>query len=264
MAEPNSGPDLSPARGRRIGRFFRYPRRSAYELDNRQKTSRSIPRNRIKTQERVNKRIKTTPPSALALDCVRDLAFDLARARTIDIAIDFLRALDRAHIRARARDLDRAYAFEEKINFFNKIAEAITSSRPGEVLDLIEKILSTDLQAWERRLVTLLYDAVRCAVANTFVERRQTSRDLAIGLLEYAYEGLLMSEQSEQPWWRPWWQRWWQRLSRPWKKDLEIEKLKQDVLDDYWFLRMVRMREQGKLSAWEGIRLVREDKEFEE
>ncbi len=132
--------------------------------------------------------------------------------------------------------------------FFNKIAAAIKSSRPGEALDLIEKNLSTGLRERERRLVTLLYDAVRCVAANTLVDLRQAGRDLAIGLLEYAYEGLLLFE----------------RIKRPWKKNLGIEKLKHDVLDDYWFLHMVRMREQGKLPAWEGIRLVREDKELEE
>jgi hypothetical protein len=38
----------------------------------------------------------------------------------------------------------------------------------------------------------------------------------------------------------------------------DIEKKKQDVLDVYWFLRIVQEREAGKLPAWEGIRLVRE------
>jgi hypothetical protein len=71
-----------------------------------------------------------------------------------------------------------------------------------------------------------------------------------MNLLEYFYEGFQWSGKRERPWWKPW---------RRFRRSIyNTEKLKQDVLDLYWSLRLVQAREAGKLPAWEGIRLVRE------
>jgi len=56
---------------------------------------------------------------------------------------------------------------------------------------------------------------------------------------------------------RPWWQRWLSRRRIDYNKNKQNED-KQAILNLYWWLKFIMAREEGKLPAWEGIRIVRE------
>jgi energy-coupling factor transporter ATP-binding protein EcfA2 len=173
-----------------------------------------------------------TPARGHALDL--ELALDLDRALALELALD----------------LDLYFRENINVDLFSKVKKALQSKNVYESLALIENILSTDLPVHERRWLRLISDKLFIAKANTFVEYRQASRNFAMNLLEYFYEGFQWSGKRERPWWKPW---------RRFRRSIyNTEKLKQDVLDLYWSLRLVQAREAGKLPAWEGIRLVRE------
>jgi hypothetical protein len=71
-----------------------------------------------------------------------------------------------------------------------------------------------------------------------------------VRVIEYAYPGYDRLAQNEIPWWR--------RLFSRGAGEWEAEK--QTALDLYWSLKIIAAREEGKLPAWEGIRIVRERK----
>ncbi len=176
----------------------------------------------------------------LSLSRDRDLA--LARGCELSLTLDL--DLDLARV------LNRAFIKEINIDLFSKFDKALQSNNIDHAQDSIEKILSNDLPVHERRLAMLISDALYMAKANTLVDYRRASRNFAIKIFEYSYEGFQRLIKRIRPWWKPW-----RRLRRSMD---DTEKKKQDVLDLYWSLRLVQAREAGKLPAWEGIRLVRE------
>lgn len=215
-------------------------------------------------------------PSISTLSRALDLAFDRTRARaraldrilglylirdlTLDHALDhaLVRARNRnrahAHELARelylARDLARDLIKKIKVNLFSKVEKALQLNNVDKALDLIEKLLSMDLPVHEQRKMKLLSNTFNMTKARAFLDYRRASRNFAINLLEYVYDGLQLLGKIERPWWKPW---------RRFRRSMDDnEKLKQDVLDSYWFLKIVQARESGQLPAWEGIRLVRE------
>jgi hypothetical protein len=98
---------------------------------------------------------------------------------------------------------------------------------------------------WGRVLNALLtVDA-----AENPIEMRAAQRRYAACVFEYSYEGQVTLEKEERPWW--------QRLLRI-RGKVNWEAGKQIALEGYWWLQIVRLREEGKLDAWEGIRIVRE------
>jgi energy-coupling factor transporter ATP-binding protein EcfA2 len=209
------------------------------------------------------------PPThtlACARYCARSLDRGLNRIlasnlyRALQLTGSLTRAHDHSHDLVLDRDRARKLAFDItlvrgfkkslKINLLSDVEGAIQSSDFDRARDLIEKILLTDLPDDVRRWVKLISDAVNMVKAETFVKYRLANRSVVIRILEYAYDGLQLSVKRERLWWKPW---------RRFRRSMDdIEKMKQDVLDLYWSLRMVQAREAGKLPAWEGIRLVRE------
>jgi energy-coupling factor transporter ATP-binding protein EcfA2 len=160
----------------------------------------------------------------------RTFALDLAHAisRAYSSATDLARA--RARDRVRVRDYTLAGALDHA--FYH--------------------VLNRDLTFNKNINVDLYSNTLYMAKANTLLEYRQVRHDFSIKKFEIIYDKLQLPGIIERPWWKPW---------RRFRSMYYIERLRQDVLDLYWFLRLVQAREAGKLPAWEGIRLVREFKE---
>jgi energy-coupling factor transporter ATP-binding protein EcfA2 len=177
----------------------------------------------------------------------------LTRTFACDLDSTLTRDFDLYLSLAHARYLARTFINDINFDLFSKVNKAIQSNNVDEAQDLIKKILSMDLPVHVHGWSELISDRLYMSKANTIVEYRRVSRNFAIKLLKYVYDGLQLLGKRERPWWKPW---------RRFRRSMDAaEKWKQDILDLYWFLRIVQMREAGKLQAWEGIRLVREFKE---
>lgn len=113
---------------------------------------------------------------------------------------------------------------------------------------LISEDLSKNVHKW--RYLEIMSEVETKKKDETFIKCRHTNRNTTVRLLEFLFEDLQVPRKIKRSWWKPW-----RRLRRSLD---DTEKLKQDVLDLYWFLRIVQAREVGELPAWEGIRLVRE------
>ncbi|MGD2086235.1 MAG: NACHT domain-containing protein [Candidatus Aminicenantes bacterium] len=190
-----------------------------------------------------------------ALVCTRNIAPGSARSHVLDLVRNITLAL--ARISADPGDIywTMNRSLKKNINsfLFSEVAGAIESDILPKARELIKKILSTDLPDDLRRLLKLISNGVNIEKNDSFAEFRQKIRDIAIILLEYAYDGLQLLHKTEWPWWKLW-----LRFGHSKGKTHESQ---QEILDLHWFLRMVQAREEGKLPAWEGIRLVREFKE---
>ena len=180
----------------------------------------------------------------LTLDPIRKFAF----SRQLDCAPDLNHARELAHILS--SDLKKSIG----LNLVSKLAKAIQVDNLNMARELIVELLSSvDLPVNMQQWVKLISDVIDMVKAGTFVECRQTSRNFALRILESIYDGLQLLKKLKEE------KRLW---SEPWKKFRRLmddaEKMKQDVLDLYWSLRIIQEREAGKLPGWEGIRLVRE------
>jgi hypothetical protein len=197
-----------------------------------------------------------------ALDCalaiIRVHALDRAIARAIDCAI--ARAIDRAIDRAFVRDRARAFAFVFAFTLsldrdralasnLTNIYQAIENNHFQEAKQLAQAMKSET--HFEQRLGTLLYELLTCATATTSLEARQAWRQYLVSLTEYTLIGYDELEKEKD--YRPWWKRW---LSRCRKIDFSEDK--QNLQNLQGWLKIIIAREQGKLPAWEGIRIVRE------
>src|SRR5262245_4467373 len=188
---------------------------------------------------------------ALAHDRANSIAHALAR--DLDLATTLAR--DLPHIRdialALARNLAPALDYDLTIYLTTKIyegASAIDRGAYAEAQRLLEDLMN-DSNSAVARGGGLLSALLAVASAENPTEMRAAQRRYAACILEYAYEGLGMLEEKERPWR--------QKLlgirgKGNWKEEKQI------ALEAYWWLQIVRLREEGKLDAWEGIRIVRE------
>jgi hypothetical protein len=188
---------------------------------------------------------------AFDLDLARALAHDLARAHALDMTLPRALARDRDLAIARARDLARSrardLAFAHKPNF-SCIVDAIDRKDFDQAEQFIEELMSG--KGGESILLTkLLDDLLEISHAETTISMRSAQKRYAARLLAYAHEGFGLLNSDSQPWWR--------RLL-PSRNSADYQEEKRMVLDTYWWLRIVMAREEGKLYAWEGIRIVRE------
>ena len=189
---------------------------------------------------------------------IRDFALGLSSAGDIalkrDLLLDWNTKLaltfDRGLALNLARDLARTFIKNINFDLCSKIDKSLQSNNVDQARDLIEKILAMDLPVHERLGVQMISNTLYMAKARTFVDYRQASRNFSINHLEYVYEELQLSGKRERPWWKPWC-----RFRRSMD---DTERLKQEVLDLYWSIRIVQAREAEELPALEGIRLVRE------
>lgn len=192
---------------------------------------------------------------ALAFD--RALALALARAR--DRALDRAFDLDRARGLVReltldlARDLARAHDRAHNLTIFGIIDSIVTTISSGNLPEAarLSQYLQNDPNGYISRLGSLLNGILTAVSADTPLTMRQAQRRYTLRLLEFAYIGFEELNRMDVP-------PWWQRLLRRRREDKSIAEAQQDTLDLYWWLQIVLAREEGKLPAWEGIRIVRE------
>jgi NACHT domain len=182
---------------------------------------------------------------ARALD--RDLALALALALDLDraLALALTRALDRARALALALARDRFIDFKGTIDLLVTSIEAMNLREAARLANTLE----IDSNAYIARWGSLLSRMLAAASAETPLAARQAYREYAIQLAEYAYIGFEELEKSDRS-------SLWNRLLRRHSKSSVNSK--QFVLELYWWLQTVQAREAGKLPAWEGIRIVRE------
>lgn len=173
----------------------------------------------------------------LARDLANALAKDLAKDLALTLDCDLVFSL--AH--AFARDLPHIFnarGFAKDIDYGN-----LTTVRR------LTANLMDDPNVVVARWGGLLSDLIGIAAAENSIEMRAAQRRYAARILEFAYEGYEMLDKEKRHWWR--------RLLGIRGKD-GWEKEKKIVLEAFWWLQIVRLREAGKLPAWEGIRIVRD------
>ena len=166
---------------------------------------------------------------ALAFD--RSLTLDLARARALYLDLDLSPTLNSALDRALAfdRSLTLDLAFDRADTIDRELYTLLDAKQFDAALSKIQQLQNDSPSIAQQRRLTLLIDLIHCQTATTPSGIRQAFRKYAIHLLEYAWIGLN-----------------------------ELEKTKeQNILENYWRLKIIEAREAGELPAWEGIRLVR-------
>jgi len=201
--------------------------------------------NGLTKNEEANLHVKLEAISELPFDFhrARGLARAFALARDLALARDFARALDFAHDFARDLALVGTYLSDD-------IYRAIKEGNLQAAKQLAQAI-QTESNPEQQRLGTWLYFLLECATATTPLKARQAWRKYSAKIAEYAWISYNELEKPKNN--RPWRQRWLSRRSR-----IDYNEDKQDILNLYWWLQIVMAREEGKLSAWEGIRIVRE------
>lgn len=204
-----------------------------------------LPSNLIFTLDRPRARALARDP-VLARTLARELDIDLILASALarDIALssalarDLALAPDRSHDLYRARYLGRALGLDI---VRKKLAVALQ-----EAQDLI---LSPG--PFVRQTAILMYDLLVSAVAPNYLAWRQARRRYTAHILEFAYAGS-KGARNTNPLSR------WRRLKIFGTAKAAEEKWQQAILYFHWWLRIVMAREEGRLPAWEGIRVVRE------
>jgi energy-coupling factor transporter ATP-binding protein EcfA2 len=158
---------------------------------------------------------------------VRVRAYTIARTLDFDRACD--RACDRDHsvnFNIDGNNYQEVYQYLQTISLFSDYPQRqINLKNPLEVLELLN--------------------------VTTGQQQHLAWRQYAACLAEYSVMGYQMLETGEHTWW--------QRLLRRGKTSFHEDKRKLARL--YSWLQIVIAREEGKLAAWEGIRVVREREE---
>lgn len=218
---------------------------------------------------------------AYALHLARDRALKLTRERARDRALALDRTFARAHDRARDRALrdalfhslarvpylnpelflvldlalDSALIFDliPAHNIFSVIISFFTAIRSGNLSKAARQLQSIQTNSGTSisRIGALLSDTLAAVNANTPLTIRRAQWRYTIRLLAYTYLGLEKWRGLAAP-------SGWRRLLRRRKGGDAIEEAQQATLELYWWLQIVLAREEGKLPAWEGIRIVRE------
>ena len=188
---------------------------------------------------------------ALSLSLSRDLEFrghiDLTRKFACSLAEGLASALKREPVAGRLEQNNLPAAVRQ--------AEALLAKRGTR--DRPDQSRLTTPGAVKARLMQLLNDSLAAAAAQTELVVRQTQRKYAIHMLEYAYVGIRAKQSHSHV-------VWWRRLRGAHQAEdaadtkPEQDRLEMDVSELYWWLQVIMAREDGKLPAWEGIRIVRE------
>lgn len=216
---------------------------------------RDVDRTRIRALARALTRdFSRVLAPALARAFVRALARTHTRARALEPALDsnFDLTRDLARARALASSLVRARTRAGSLNLpsfdVQKFERAIERGAFVEAQRSVEDLMNDSNSAvaqWGRLLGAL----VAATAAENLIKIKSAQRRYAAYIIEYAYEGYEMLEKVKRPWW--------QRLLRM-PGEVNWEEVKQIALEVYWWLQIVRLRVEGKLEAWEGIRIVSE------
>ena len=187
---------------------------------------------------------------ALASDL--SIAYNLARHITRIHAIDrtLARGLDHnlACVLSRTLDHDRDLALNSSLT---NIDQAIKAHHFQKAKRLAQILQQNETNLTQQRIGTLLYKLLTCATATTALEARQAWRQYFVSLTEYILVGYDEFEKEKDN--RPWWKR---GLSR--RRQIDFSEEKQAILNLQEWLKIVMAREEGTLTAYEGIRIVRE------
>jgi energy-coupling factor transporter ATP-binding protein EcfA2 len=251
--------------GRPRARYFKPTRGDASVTD--YARARDLAHALTRTLDRVLDRANARSLARVAgvkLDHALDLALRLALSLSLDRDLDLTGYLDLTHEFAcyLAKGLASTLRQESIVGHIEQnnlpeaqsMAEALLTKlgarrRPDQSL-----LITQD--AVEARLTQLLNDILATATTQTELSMRQTQRKYAMHMLEYAYIGIRAKQSHNHV-------AWWRRLLYVHKEDdaetkPEQERLEMDVSELYWWLQVIMAREDGTLSAWEGIRIVRE------
>lgn len=109
----------------------------------------------------------------------------------------------------------------------------------------IAKAMQSDTELARQRLGILLDNLLAFALAIHSLSLRQALRKYTVELTQAIWTRLNKLEQQQKP-------SLWQRYPTLYAKEKKL------ILNLHWWLRVIIAREEGQLSAWEGIRLVRE------
>lgn len=167
---------------------------------------------------------------------------DLGRDRARVVALERARANAYSEIRALAREIQPTTS-RDLLRLGETLVEAVASLDSGSLpeyqrLDPTPTIDSNEVML---QRATLLRDILIVANSTSNLKARQAQRQYLAGLLECAYLGVDKKLHDSSPF--------------AYKAARHITA---QVLDVYWWLLITMAREERKLSAWEGIRLVRE------
>jgi len=185
----------------------------------------------------------------LAYDFARNLSRDIDFTRRLALVRDLAPtgenevARDLAFAFARARDL-------APNNDFDFVIDSLVKAIQANNLPIAVKLLSSikadsDDYTPQKHLSALL----AVASAETLLAAQLAYRRYVIYVFEYIY--VQCEKFKELPQGR-------QMLKRRFDASDSISHLQQATLELYWWLQIVQAREEGKLPAWEGIRIVRE------
>lgn len=194
---------------------------------------------------------------ASALNLARILGLDLTRARARALGRDH--ALAHALVRARALaralalDLTRALALDLTRAYYHNLTSIVDAIKHYDFLEAqrLTQRLQSDSNVALARDAGLVSDLLAVAAAETPVAGQRAWRRYTTRTLEYVYIGYRELQDDDS---RSWLRRWLRARSEV--DDIKSEQ--QAVLEFYWWLQIVMAREEGKLPAWEGIRIVRE------
>lgn len=201
----------------------------------------------------------------LALDLKRPPHINLTRDIYFELnyATDLNRAFGRVHVTHRVRALDLARAFSRTLDYDIGLGRtrALNLARASDLEILRNELASTQLiieslirspNTFTKRRALLINDLLLSVTALTYSAWRQARRRYTAHMVEFAYRGSVEAANTNT------FSRWRRRLRVFRRADADVEESQQAILNIHWWLQIVMAREEGKLSAWEGIRVVRE------
>ncbi len=200
----------------------------------------------------------------LNLDLANDLnlaltrAFDIARDRVL--VLDRILSLDRALDLALTRVIDTAPILDQDLGL--KIPDKYDKKGWKNTKSTLHGLLEGELITLQKKQAMLFLDITNVMLAYHDKDRlklRQAYRSYVQRMMVYVYEGVpLLQNKKDKPRWQ-----FWKRGNRI--NQLKDEQITNDYVEEvekiaqafYWQLEIIKLREEGILPAWEGIRLVR-------
>jgi hypothetical protein len=227
-----------------------------------------------KIEQELRRKLKTLAPTRLpmlqlvAFDRVDTLDFVRVRVRAIafaralgltrgntfglDLDLDSVGVCDlndaHAHVLASAQALASAAVGSRISTSIHRFIRSIEQRDFGYAQRLVEDLMN-DSNSEVARWGGLLSALLAVIAAENSIEMRAAQKRCTACIFEYVYEGYEILENEESPWRQ---KMLGIRGGGRWKERKRV------ALDTYWRLQIGRLRVEGKLEAWEGIRIVRE------
>ena len=123
----------------------------------------------------------------------------------------------------------------------------ISSDQPRDAQQAVT-VLKDSSTIFVSRIAHFIDALLGMSLAADFPQYRLASRQYAAQIFAHTYHVYDLLKSSDKT-------TWWQKLLGA-KSAYEADQ--QTVLQAYWWMQILLLREEGKLPAWEGIRIVRE------